>query len=375
MKINLRALFGVSALALLLTASPVLAAEVNVTAENTETGPSSDNNNDFDVDADVDVDVDNDGDVDNDADVDADTGGNDQTSNTNAGDATSGDIEASLEWESVVNAGSSLVGANDDGLTVDGDFTNDTTGPSSDNDNDLDVDADLDLKLDNVADITNDLDFDADTGDNDQTSNTNAGDIKSGNASLESIISNWANNDAGMAGAAHGGLAVDVTGENKTTGPHSDNDNDFDVDADVDVDVDNDADIDNDLDVDIDTGGNDQTSNTNAGNITSGDADVMVELTNSANNSGGLSGASGHSLEVNADFTNDTTGPSSDNDNDLDVDREVDVDVDNDADVDNDVDVDADTGDNDQTSNTNAGDINSGNVKIELNISNEVNSD
>lgn len=374
MKATLRLLFGVSALALLLTAAPVMAAEVNVTGDNVDTGADSDNNNDFDVDHDVDEDVDNDGDVDNDADVDADTGGNEQNENTNAGDLESGEVDATAEWESIVNAGASLVGAADDGLTVDGDFVNDTTGFNSDNDNDLDVDADIDLTLDNMADITSDLDFDADTGDNEQNQNTNAGSLMSGGAALETVITNWANNDAGFASAAAPEVMVDVTGSNTTTGADSDNNNDFDVDFDYDLDIDNDADVDNDIDVDIDTGGNEQNQNTNAGDLTTGQADVVVEIENSANNGGGMTATAGGVLDVSGDFSNDTTGFNSDNDNDLDVDHDVDVDIDNDADIDNDVDVDAETGDNEQNKNTNAGSTKTGGVTINLGISNEVNS-
>ena len=140
MKATLRVLFSASALALLFTAAPVLAAGVDVTGENADTGADSNNDNNFQTDVNVDKNVGNHGNTNNDADVNADTGDNEQNKNTNAGDLESGKVDATADWESVVNAGTSLVGAGDDGLTVDGDFTNDTTGADSNNKNKLDVD-------------------------------------------------------------------------------------------------------------------------------------------------------------------------------------------------------------------------------------------
>ena len=60
MKKTLRALLGVSALALMFVSSPVLAASVNVAGDNLVTGADSVNENEYDVDNDLDVDVDND---------------------------------------------------------------------------------------------------------------------------------------------------------------------------------------------------------------------------------------------------------------------------------------------------------------------------
>lgn len=164
MKTKLSILLGISALAFLLVAAPVMAAEVNVTSENSTTGADSDNNNDYTVVRDVTLDVDNDGDVDNDVDVDADTGDNEQNRNTTGGDLETGTVEASGEWTNVLNEAAGLCGCpvGSDGLTVEGDFSNDTTGADSDNNNTLTVDANLDVTLNNLATINNDLDFDAD---------------------------------------------------------------------------------------------------------------------------------------------------------------------------------------------------------------------
>lgn len=374
MKMSLRILFGVSALALLLVSAPVLAAEVDVTGQNVQTGADSDNDNDFDVDSDIDKDVDNDGDVDNKAYADVTTGHNEQNKNTEGGDLNSGEVDASTDWESVVNAGAAMVGAEDASLDVDADFLNDTTGAYSDNDNDLDVDHDVDLDLDNLADIFNKLDLDANTGYNEQNKNTEGGSLTSGDVGVHAVIANWANNDSGFAGASGVSTTVDVTGENTTTGADSDNDNDFDVDNNLDVDIDNDADIDNKIDVWANTGHNEQNKNTLGGDLTTGSVAVTTDIENFANNGSDLSGASSAELNVTADFSNDTTGADSDNNNDLDVDQDVDVDVENDADVYNNLDVDANTGNNEQNSNTEGGSTETGDVTIEFNSVTEVNS-
>lgn len=374
MKINLRALLGVSALAFLVVAFPASAAEVDVVGENVQTGADSDNKNDYDVDSDIDKDVDNDGDVDNKADADVKTGKNEQNKNTTGGDLMSGEVDASTDWESVVNASASMLGAHEDGLEVGADFLNDTTGADSDNDNDLDVDHDVDLDLDNVADILNDLDLKAYTGRNEQKKNTEAGDLESGSVFVDSVIFNEANSDSGFAGASGVSTYVDVSAENNTTGADSDNRNDVDVDNDFDLDIRNDADIDNKIDVRAKTGHNEQNKNTTAGDLTSGDVEVVTGIETIAN-SGSDAASAGHAeLDVSADFVNDTTGADSDNDNDLDVDQDIDVDVDNDADVNNDLDVDAETGHNEQNKNTEGGSVESGSVSIEFNSVTEVNS-
>lgn len=374
MKNTFRALFGVSALALLLVAMPVMAAEVDVKAENSTTGADSDNENEYDVESDLDVDVENDAEVDNEADADVDTGDNEQNRNTSGGDLETGTVEASTEWENVVNAGAALMD-DGDGLEVSGDFTNDTTGADSDNSNELDVENDVELDLENTADLFNQLDLDADTGDNEQNRNTEAGDLETGDVTVDSMIANWVNNDSGFASAAAGSTSVDVSAENHKTGADSDNDNEFDIENDLEIDVENDAEIDNQFDIDADTGGNEQNRNTKGGSMKTGSVDVTTEVVNHANNGSNAAGAAaGHGLDVSGDFTNDTTGADSDNSNELDVDNDVEIDVENDAEVNNELDVDADTGNNEQNRNTEGGDMETGSVSINFSAHNEVNS-
>lgn len=362
------------ALALTLTASPVLAAEVDVTGTNQTTGAYSLNKNTYDVDHDVDVDLDNKGYVKNKAYADANTGGNEQKKNTEAGDIESGEIDASTDWENVVNDGASLLGAGEDGLEVTADFTNDTTGADSKNKNDLDVDHDVDLDLENTAFVLNKLGLWANTGYNSQYKNTEGGSIVTGDIGVDFLADNSANNDSGFLGADFGTTSVDVTAENHKTGADSTNKNTVDVDNDVDVDVTNKAKLINKVYVDANTGGNTQAKNTLAGDITTGGVSVTANVTNEANNGSSLASASGSGASVTADLVNDTTGADSKNVNDVDVDHDVDVDVDNEAKVVNKVEVDANTGDNEQSKNTEGGSIDTGSVSVDFTSSTTVNS-
>src|SRR5687768_6185426 len=91
-------LFGVSALAVLFTAAPVMAADFETIGENSTTGADSDNENEFEVDTEVEVEAENEAEVDNESDIDAETGDNEVEENTNAGELTTGTIDATGSW-------------------------------------------------------------------------------------------------------------------------------------------------------------------------------------------------------------------------------------------------------------------------------------
>ncbi|MDP3997597.1 MAG: hypothetical protein Q8P73_03805 [bacterium] len=368
MKNSLQSLVGVSALAFLFVAMPVMAA-VDTTGENVDTGPNSENENEFEISNTPDTNVTNQGHINEQANVDADTGFNDQNGNTSAGDQESGGVDASTEWDNVLNSGMALV-AGDGEFDISSDFTNDTTGPNSENENELEVRNDIDTTLRNLARVLNSLRLDADTGFNDQNGNTNAGSQTTGGVEGMFGISNMANNDSGLIG--YSGLVISADAINDTTGPFSENENETEVRNDVTTNVTNRANLRTRVRVDADTGHNDQNGNTNAGSQSTGDVAVTTDIVNSANNGSGLADA-GSGLEVTSDFTNDTTGPNSDNENELEVRNDVDTTVRNNADVNNNVNVDADTGFNDQNGNTNAGSQSTGAVSVNLNSTTEVN--
>lgn len=372
MNIKLRALFGVSALALLFVASPVLAAEVGVDAENVLTGADSDNENEFDIENENETDVDNHGDVENKADAKVNTGDNEQEKNTSAGDLETGAVDASTDWETFLNEGAGLAGFGED-LDVTGSFLNDTTGAYSDNENELDLENKNELDIDNWADVLNKLGLKANTGDNEQEKNTMAGDIDTGDIEGSFGIYNDANNNA-YADGNGGSTSVNVEAENFLTGYNSDNENEFDIENKNEIDIDNHADFYNKIEVKANTGGNEQEKNTTGGSITTGGVAVETSIENFANNGSGAAGIHGSSLEVDAEFANGVTGADSDNENELDVENKNEVDIDNHADVDNKLEVDANTGDNEQEKNTTAGDISTGDVSVSFNVVTQVNS-
>lgn len=370
---NLRALFGMSALAFLLTAAPVLASEVSFTSENVKTGAESDNTGTQTLNENGDVTVTNDGNVDNTAKADVETGDNEQNMNTSGGSLDSGSVDASTDWSSMINTDvcQCLVGNQD--VTVDGDGSNDTTGYKSDNTNKQEVNLNGDTTLTNVANVLNSLYLKADTGDNEQNYNTMAGNLSSGDVMVDATISNEANTGGSASGASAGSTSVSFAGSNHLTGAESDNSNTQKVNQNGDVRVTNVAKIDNKIKVKADTGHNEQNKNTTAGDLSSGGVSVSTDISNVAN-TGSCNCVGSHDTSVSADFSNDTTGYKSDNDNKQTVNENGDTTVTNTADVDNTLDVNANTGDNEQEKNTEGGDVQSGDVSINFNVSNSVNS-
>jgi hypothetical protein len=380
MKNTLRALLSVSALALLLTAAPVLAAETSFTGENHKTGADSTNENLLDAGdrQGSDVTLTNNGHVNNTASATADTGHNTQTENTStngAGDPTTGDVDASTDWQNMVNQNSSLcdclLGGRDS--NVDADFLNELTGFHSTNRNVLNVDDNGDVRLTNAADILNSLSLTANTGYNDQTRNTMAGDITTGGVSVDSMISNEANNSDGSSSGSNTS-SVSVTSENNTTGANSTNENIVNANHNGNTRVTNTARLTNTIAVNADTGHNTQDRNTKAGDIRTGDVSVATDIRNVANSGNTCCVVGGRSTDVTVDSRNDTTGADSTNRNTVNVNDNGNTTVTNNATVNNTLAVSADTGHNDQTRNTVAGEVETGSVSIDFSATNEVNS-
>jgi hypothetical protein len=379
MKNTLRALLGVSALAFLLVASPVLAAEVDVTFENHKTGADSENNNTVTEHGDGDVTVTNVGNVGNAANVTADTGNNTQSRNTGtdgAGDPDTGSVDVSGEWDSIVNSSDDLCDCifGNEGWEVEADFLNDTTGADSDNFNTLTVDNDGDVTLTNIASIANSLIVNADTGDNVQDRNTLVGEIMTGDVTVGDIdILNVANSSDGHGSSFGQSNSVDFTSTNRVTGANSGNINTVTVNGGGNTTLTNVASISNGVNVTADTGNNTQTRNTKAGDITTGEVAVSADIVNVANSGSSACCVVGGHTDVTVDATNDTTGADSNNRNTVTVNNDGNTNVHNNANVSNGLTVNADTGDNTQERNTVAGEIETGDVSVELNITNQVN--
>lgn len=367
-------ILGVFVLALLVTASPVMAAEVDVTASNEETGAESDNENEVEVENEGDVDVTNDGDVNNEADANVNTGDNEQNMNTTGGELRSGAVNASTDWESVINDGYGLCGCpfGDEDHSVKADFSNRLTGYDSDNENSLEVDNSGDVNVRNVADVLNRLGLSANTGDNEMNMNTTGGDMETGSVGVEAGISNWANVVDG--GSSDGGsTTIDVTASNEETGAESDNENSVEIENSGDKTVRNTARLNNHVDVRANTGRNEMNQNTTGGQLTTGDVAVSTDIQNVAN-TGGCCPTGSNNLDVSADLSNETTGYQSDNENEVEIENDGDTTLTNTADVDNDLNVRANTGDNEQNKNTTGGGVETGSVSIDFGSTTVVNS-
>ena len=79
------------------------------------------------------------------------------------------------------------------------------------------------------------------------------------------------------------------------------------------------------------------------------------------------------SMDVDSDFTNDTTGANSSNSNTVTVTDDIDVNIDNTANVDNTLDVTGDSGNNDVRRNTTVGDISTGSQSYNFTFTNILN--
>lgn len=307
--------------------------------------------------------------ISNNVDVDADTGGNDAEGNTGGDVAVStGDSSVSVGVSNQANSNAASVDSCNGCLN---DLTVAISGNGSDSDNEANVAVEnaTHVTQTNVANISNNVDIDSDTGDNDANDNT-GGDvsIETGDASAGVAISNSAN--ANVASVSGGddegdGLSIWITGN----GSDSDNELNLALSGNTVVTQSNYADISNDVDVDADSGGNDAEDNTGGDvMIETGDAEVEVDVDNAAN-------FNVASVEE-CCFTDGTVkigGNGSDSDNELNAALSTglfatqtnDYDCDGgseswlslfeggrDGDSCNDVDVDTETGDNDANDNT-----------------------
>ncbi len=219
---------------------------------------------------------------------DAKTGNNDANKNT-GGDVEidTGDASVTVMVSNWANANSARVGNGSDGKTLSLWILD--NGADSDNDITVDLESDVDVHQGNKADFDNDVYADANTGDNDANKNT-GGDVEitTGDATVDVTVDNMANfNWADLnCGCVLDDLTVKVDGN----GYNSDNTVNVDLESDQDADQHNKADFDNDVKkLDAETGNNDVNKNTGEGtdpSVDTGDADVTVDVSNSANQNG-----------------------------------------------------------------------------------------
>ena len=224
----------------------------------------------------------------------------------------------------------------------------------------------------NVADVTNDVYADADTGNNNAKDNT-GGDvsIETGDADVDVSVENTLNQNSAQVDCCVGGDT-----EILISGNGSDTDNDANVTLGNSTSVFqyNYADVDNKVDAYADSGDNDAKDNTGGEvSIETGDAHVGVTLATTANSNSaviGGSGSQGGSLSVKI-LGN---GTNSDNTINLALADILAIVQSNVADVLNDVYADADTGNNNAKDNTGGEvSIETGDADVDVSIDNEVN--
>jgi hypothetical protein len=248
------------------------------------------------------------------------------------------------------------------------------TGNGAESDNDVVVTqvTTTTVSQNNVANISNDVDADADTGGNDANYNTGGSvSVKTGDATTGVGISNTANSNVAD---IDGCCAVDASVEISGNGYNSDNDAALTLVNDTQVFQNNYANIKNDVDADSDTGDNDANYNTGGDVwVETGDATTSVLIKNKVNSNlaqigDGAGGSGSVSLKILGN------GAKSDNDIALAFQRSLLLAQNNLADIRNDVDADADTGNNDANYNTggNVG-IKTGDATVGVGIDNLAN--
>lgn len=245
-------------------------------------------------------------------------------------------------------------------------------GSDSDNTAAVSVTSERAVVQENVANISNDVDADANTGENDASDNT-GGDVSvdTGDAKTDVTVSNSVNsNSAEVDCCPSGDTEVVISGN----GTESDNTVELEQKSETGVFQGNDADVSNDVDADAKTGGNDADDNTGGDvEIDTGKATSIVDVSTSANvNSAKVGGAGDDTGELSAWITGN--GSDTDNAIALALEHATAVVQENEADIDNDVDADAFTGWNDADDNT-GGDvlIDTGDAKADVEVDNLVN--
>lgn len=160
---------------------------------------------------------------------------------------------------------------------------NERTGASSLNINRNDMTSRLRDEHRNRADIFNKADIFENTGGNDTEMNTTAGDIDTGNATTNVILTNEVNQGDDEELLAPEPEETDVTETNMITGADSTNKNILNLRVKRTYERINQADLHNKLYVDGITGDNDMLKNTEGGSITTGNAGTTIDILNIVN--------------------------------------------------------------------------------------------
>lgn len=234
--------------------------------------------------------------------------------------------------------------------------------------------------------ITNYITATAFTGDASVYANTFGGNAKSGDALsaaniLNMLQSTWAPHiatfEANIDGDVVGDLVIDPTGPNSTNNLNVSNNTNLETNIETDVDITNNVDL-------VATSGDATVeANTHAGNATSGNADVVVNIINMLNSMITAGESFVGTININGNFEGDIllaqsmlqyllahTGPNSTNDVTNTSSNTLNLNVTDNTEINNNISLGASSGDANVTGNTNAGDATSGSAKTNITILN-----
>jgi hypothetical protein len=158
------------------------------TASNTQTGPDSKNEANVSQTNNISIKISNDASISYNINLDLNTGNNTVSNNTTAGDLTTGDITAKIVLkDEIIQSGLADCKCLD-GLLGDlghASASNENTGPKSKNEAKVTRKNNLKVDVKNDADVDYKFDITANTGGNKVTNNTTAGDLKTGNITID----------------------------------------------------------------------------------------------------------------------------------------------------------------------------------------------
>ncbi|HSX47035.1 MAG TPA: hypothetical protein VLF87_03555, partial [Patescibacteria group bacterium] len=280
------------------------------------TGPNSVNSTDNTTNNNLTVNVQANGTINNNLTLDAGSGNATVSGNTNAGDATTGNATAIANVVNMINsaihAGQSFVGT----LNINGDLNGDillpqwllsgllqNTGPNSTNTSNNTVNNNLTADLSNNTAINNNINATATSGKADVSGNTTAGNATTGDASTNVTLLNLTGKQVvgkdallvfvnvfgkwvGMILNAPIGSTSAVIGN---TGPDSTNTSNNTVNNNADITASANNTINNNIDATATSGDATVSNNTKAGDATTGDAHVGVNVANIVNSDVNLS--------------------------------------------------------------------------------------
>jgi hypothetical protein len=281
---------------------------IDIVSANNTTGAGSANANQVAGSNVVEVFQQNTANVTNDINLSADTGRNTIDGNTKIGDLTTGDVNLGVNLVNLLNVYRpdlqlsldlwNVMGDLNGDLLFDDSLANQNTGSNSSNTNQVTNTSNVTVNADNNANINNNLDVTTNTGDNQLSANTMAGNIATGDSTVRSSLSNLANLaspmfyllnvfgtwDGDLQGLDPNRVIVNVI--NDVTGSGSDNSNNVAEAGDTTLNLDNDASVSNNVNINANTGHNQLQHNTIVGDIKTGSINISSNVVNVLNSMG-----------------------------------------------------------------------------------------